>query len=116
MGYALRHVADLSTAFAEFHRVLTPDGTLVLLEIGQPRTAFGRALLRLYLGRVLPLVSRWTTGKSEAQTLMRYYWDTIENCVDGDTITGAMKTAGFRNVRCDVEYDLFRTYTGWKAS
>lgn len=116
MGYALRHVADLTTAFREFHRVLRPEGTLVLLEIGQPRTAFSRALLRLYLGRVLPLLSRWTTGKSEAQTLMSYYWDTIESCVDADTITEAMKGAGFASVRCDVEFGLFRAYLGRRPS
>jgi demethylmenaquinone methyltransferase / 2-methoxy-6-polyprenyl-1,4-benzoquinol methylase len=36
MGYALRHISDLSTAFQEFHRVLKPGGKLCLLEITCP--------------------------------------------------------------------------------
>ena len=36
MGYALRHVADLEAAFAEYYRVLRPGGVVVLLEIARP--------------------------------------------------------------------------------
>jgi len=36
MGYALRHISDLSVAFREFHRVLKPGGRLCLLEITRP--------------------------------------------------------------------------------
>src|SRR4051794_18369115 len=62
MGYALRHVSDLTRAFREFHRVLRPGGTVLLLEISRPtRPAIWR-LMNLYLGRVVPLVSRITGG------------------------------------------------------
>src|SRR3954471_5610054 len=37
MGYALRHISDLSKAFAEFHRVVRPGGTVCILEITPPR-------------------------------------------------------------------------------
>jgi demethylmenaquinone methyltransferase/2-methoxy-6-polyprenyl-1,4-benzoquinol methylase len=37
MGYALRQVSDLPTAFREFHRVLKPGGRRCLLEITSPR-------------------------------------------------------------------------------
>ena len=45
MGYALRHIGDLSAAFSEFHRVLKPGGRLCLLEITKPERAWSQALL-----------------------------------------------------------------------
>jgi len=116
MGYALRHVADLNATFREFHRALRPGGALLILEIARPASPFKRKLLKLYLGRLIPLLGRLTTGERDMQTLMRYYWDTIENCVPPETIVRAIRDAGFAEAGCDVEFDLFRAYFGRKAS
>lgn len=114
MGYALRHVADLQVTFREFHRVLRPGGTLLILEIARPAHPFKRAVLKFYLGRVIPLLGRVTTGSRDLQTLMRYYWDTIDQCVPPETIIQALRDAGFAEAGCDVEFDLFRAYFGRK--
>ena len=116
MGYALRHVADLNATFREFHRVLRPGGTLLILEIARPAQPFKRALLKFYMGRLIPLFSRLTTGNRDMQTLMRYYWDTIEHCVPPETILDAIRTAGFAEAGCNVELGLFRAYFGRKAA
>jgi demethylmenaquinone methyltransferase/2-methoxy-6-polyprenyl-1,4-benzoquinol methylase len=113
MGYALRHVADLVTVFSEFHRVLRRGGTLVLLEISKPTRALSHALVSGYLGRVVPLLCRLTAGE-RTRTLMEYYWETIESCVPPETILAAMARAGFVAPRCDVDFDIFRTYVGRK--
>ncbi|MDQ5911648.1 MAG: Class SAM-dependent methyltransferase [Pseudomonadota bacterium] len=115
MGYALRHVADLNTTFSEFHRVLRPGGVLLILEIARPTHPLKRTLLKFYLGRLVPLLGRLTTGERDTQTLMRYYWDTIEHCVPPETILQAIRAAGFAEADCRVEFDLFRTYSGRKA-
>src|SRR2546423_14879988 len=49
MGYALRHVGDLSAAFAEFCRVIRPGGRLCVLEFTQPAGAVSRAIVRVWL-------------------------------------------------------------------
>jgi demethylmenaquinone methyltransferase/2-methoxy-6-polyprenyl-1,4-benzoquinol methylase len=116
MGYALRHVADLNATFREFHRVLRPGGTLLILEIARPAQPFKRALLKFYMGGLIPLLSRLTTGNRDMQTLMRYYWDTIENCVPPETIIEAIRAAGFAEAGCNVELGLFRAYFGRKAN
>lgn len=116
MGYALRHVADLNATFREFHRVLQPGGTLLILEITRPAQPFKRALLKFYMGRLIPLLSRLTTGNRDMHTLMRYYWDTIEHCVPPETILDAIRTAGFAEAGCNVELGLFRAYFGRKAA
>ena len=54
MGYALRHVADLLTAFREMRRVLRPGGRVLILEITPPEGRIARALLKVYLKGVVP--------------------------------------------------------------
>jgi demethylmenaquinone methyltransferase/2-methoxy-6-polyprenyl-1,4-benzoquinol methylase len=111
MGYALRHVPDLSAAFAEYRRVLRPGGRLLLLEIGRPRGGIAYAAVRFYLGTAVPALSRWLGGGPRAATLMRYYWDTIDACVPPAAIQEALEAAGFAEVACDVQLGIFRAYT-----
>ena len=116
MGYALRHVTDLDATFREFHRVLRSRGTLLLLEISRPSSRLRHTLLSIYLGRVIPWLSRWrTSGDKEMQTLMHYYWDTIEHCVPVETILQTLAGAGFVETGCTVDCGIFRAYGGRKA-
>jgi demethylmenaquinone methyltransferase/2-methoxy-6-polyprenyl-1,4-benzoquinol methylase len=114
MGYAIRHVSDLITVFREFHRILRKEGTALLLEISKPEKRLNRMLASAYLGRVVPFLARWSTGQAHTQTLMQYYWETIENCVPADVILTAMRESGFQEVHCKVELGLFRSYVGRK--
>lgn len=115
MGYALRHVSDLDATFREFYRVLRPGGTVLLLEIARPPQGLRYQLLGLYLGRVIPWLARWLTGDKESQTLMRYYWDTIEHCVSAETILRTLNGSGFVETGCQVNGGIFRAYRGRKV-
>jgi demethylmenaquinone methyltransferase / 2-methoxy-6-polyprenyl-1,4-benzoquinol methylase len=103
MGYALRHISDLSVAFKEFHRVLKPGGQLCLLEITCPETRWGRGLLKFYMKGIVPLLSLVVGRKSNTRKLWRYYWDTIEACVPPAQIVETLKAAGFTDVRRHIE-------------
>ncbi|SDC94386.1 class I SAM-dependent methyltransferase [Belnapia rosea] len=110
MGYALRHVPDLGAAFAEYRRVLRPGGRLLLLEIGRPEGSLAYRAARFYLGRVVPVLSRWFGGGARAGLMMQYYWDTIDACVPPATILEALTAAGFTEASCDTQLGLFRAY------
>ncbi|WP_084112685.1 class I SAM-dependent methyltransferase [Belnapia moabensis] len=110
MGYALRHVPDLVTAFAEYRRVLRPGGRLLLLEIGRPEGPLAYRAARFYLGRVVPALSRLTGDGARAGLMMQYYWDTIDACVPPATILQALRTAGLDGTRCETQLGLFRAY------
>jgi len=111
MGFALRHVVDLHRTFDEYRRVLKPGGKLLILEITPPRSRLSFHLLKFYLGRIVPLVARIGGGGSGSQTLMQYYWDTIEHCVAPPVIMKALEEAGFREVSRYVEVGIFSEYT-----
>jgi demethylmenaquinone methyltransferase/2-methoxy-6-polyprenyl-1,4-benzoquinol methylase len=111
MGYALRHVADLQRAFAEFHRVLRPCGRLMILEVSRPRTCLGLILSRLYFRDILPGLAWVITGSRDARVMMSYYWETIDACVPPATILETMARAGFQDPKHHVELGIFSTYT-----
>lgn len=114
MGYALRHVSDLSTAFQEFHRVLKPGGRLCLLEITSPRNGLSRALLKAYMRGIVPILARLVARHQSVPELMRYYWDTIEACVPPKSILDGLTATGFVDVVRYVEHGVFSEYRARK--
>jgi demethylmenaquinone methyltransferase/2-methoxy-6-polyprenyl-1,4-benzoquinol methylase len=111
MGFALRHVADLSAVFREYRRVLRPGGTLCVLELTQPAGGWSRRLLKLYMRGVVPVLSRLVARDPQTPKLFRYFWDTIEACVPPAQVTDALDAAGFTSVRRHVEARIFSEYT-----
>ncbi|MGH7314081.1 MAG: class I SAM-dependent methyltransferase [Candidatus Rokuibacteriota bacterium] len=116
MGYALRHVSDLKHTFGEYVRVLRPGGTLLILDFACPRSRLGRGLGRFHVNHLGPLVARLLSSRREAQTLMRYCWDTVEHLVPADTILTAMADAGFQVVSTTIRFGLLSEYLGRKPS
>ena len=114
MSYALRHVADLQALFDEFLRVLKPGGKLLILEITKPQSRFGCWLLNAYMKGLVPTITRVFRRSIEAQTLMRYYWDTIEKCVPPATILQTIRSAGFEQPGRDVVFGTFSEYRARK--
>jgi demethylmenaquinone methyltransferase/2-methoxy-6-polyprenyl-1,4-benzoquinol methylase len=115
MGYALRHIADLSAAFAEFHRVVRPGGRLCVLEITMPAQAVPRALLRVWLKGLVPAIAAFVGRRRETPVLMHYYWDTIAACVPPETILAGIAAAGFVDVERQVELAMFSVYRARKS-
>jgi demethylmenaquinone methyltransferase / 2-methoxy-6-polyprenyl-1,4-benzoquinol methylase len=114
MGFALRHVATLETAFAEYRRVLKPGGRLLILEVSRPRYAVTRWAIRVYFQQVLPLIIRIGTASPDARLLMKYYWDTIDECVPPATILAALRQAGLVDVRHRLVGDCLSEYVALK--
>jgi demethylmenaquinone methyltransferase / 2-methoxy-6-polyprenyl-1,4-benzoquinol methylase len=99
MGYALRHVEDLRKLFGEFHRVLRPDGRVLILEITRPKNPIALRMMRFYMQKIVPLAG-WLRRRNESTSkLFQYYWSTIEECVPPPVILSALEAGGFRNVK-----------------
>lgn len=111
MGYALRHVADLGVAFAEFARILRPGGRLLILEMVPPASRAGYLASRLYLKHLVPTIASLVTGSRDARRLMQYYWDTIDQCVEPEVVLNALRSTGFTEVSRSVQFGLLTEYT-----
>jgi demethylmenaquinone methyltransferase/2-methoxy-6-polyprenyl-1,4-benzoquinol methylase len=115
MGYALRHISDLSVAFAEFERVLKPGGRLCLLEITRPQSRFGRWLLKSYIRGVIPLLTRFVSRQKDTATIWRYFWDSIEACVPPEQVVATLNAVALTQVRRHLELGVFSEYQAVKA-
>lgn len=115
MGYALRHVADLHAAFEEYQRVLKPGGKILLLEITKPDGAMKTALLKFYMKGIIPNIARVFRRSADSKVLMRYYWDTIEQCVRPKAILDALAEVGLEQPKRHPVMGIFSEYTGIKA-
>jgi demethylmenaquinone methyltransferase/2-methoxy-6-polyprenyl-1,4-benzoquinol methylase len=114
MSFALRHVAELEVAFAEYLRVLKPGGRLLLLEVSRPKSPVTRCLIRVHFQRVLPRLMQISTGSEPARLLMKYYWDTIDLCVPPETILDVLLRSGFVDVKRRVFFGLLSEYVASK--
>jgi demethylmenaquinone methyltransferase/2-methoxy-6-polyprenyl-1,4-benzoquinol methylase len=114
MGFALRHVSDLLAAFGEYKRVLKPGGTVLILEITAPRSRVSYHLFKFYLETLLPKITRVSTFNPDAQLLMSYFWDTVEQCVPPETVLGALREAGFERITRRVKIGVFSEYKASK--
>jgi demethylmenaquinone methyltransferase/2-methoxy-6-polyprenyl-1,4-benzoquinol methylase len=110
MGYALRHISDLSVAFGEFFRVMKPGARLCILEITPPRGRLGTALLKAYLRGVVPWLAKIAARQADTPLLWSYYWDTIEACVLPESVVRTLEAVGFGNVHRHVELGIFSEY------
>jgi len=114
LGYALRHMSDLSVAFSEFLRVLKPGGTVCVLELTRPNRPIARRALRAYIRGIVPFLARLAGSRRSAARLYEYFWDTIDACVPPERVVSALSRAGFTDVERFVEIGIFSEYTGRK--
>jgi len=110
MGYALRHVSDMSVAFAEFRRVLKPGGKVCILEITPPKGRIATAILKGYCKYAVPALAKLVAKDKDTAQLWRYHWDTIEACATPAEVMQTLESAGFVNVHRTVDAGIFSTY------
>jgi demethylmenaquinone methyltransferase/2-methoxy-6-polyprenyl-1,4-benzoquinol methylase len=116
MGYALRHISDLSVAFAEFYRVLKPGARFCVLEITCPEKPMQKMLLKAYLRGVVPTLAKLASRSKDTSLLWRYYWDTIEACAVPARVIDTFEKTGFVEVNRHVELGIFSEYRGIKPA
>ena len=95
-AFTVRNVASLDTALKEIRRVLQPGARFACLEITRPRSGALTTLFNVYFHRIVPRVGAVIAGDGAAY---RYLPASVERFVTGEELAGAMRAAGFDEVR-----------------
>jgi demethylmenaquinone methyltransferase / 2-methoxy-6-polyprenyl-1,4-benzoquinol methylase len=90
IAFGIRNVDDPLRCLREMARVVKPGGSVIVLEFGQPRGAFG-ALFRAYSRGVMPLVGGLLTGNRAAY---EYLPRTAAAFPAGEKFLAMMREAG----------------------
>lgn len=99
IAFGFRNLANYESALAEFHRVLKPDGVLLILEFSHPPGLLMKTGYGIYSRILLPTIGTLISGSREAYA---YLPDSIRKFPRAEELARRMRAAGF----VDTTFDL----------
>ncbi|MBI4970318.1 MAG: ubiquinone/menaquinone biosynthesis methyltransferase [Candidatus Omnitrophica bacterium] len=94
-AFVLRSLTDILAFFKEAHRVLSPGGRFVILELTRPTKPAMKMLYHSYLNWYLPLVGRIFSGSREAYQFLS---SSIQKFYAVGEYVDFLKLAGFETI------------------
>lgn len=95
VAFGIRNFESLDKGLEEMHRVLTPGGHLVILELSVPVSFPMKQLYGIYSRYVIPTIGKLMSKDNGAYT---YLPDSIKAFPQGEIMKGIIKKAGFKEV------------------
>jgi demethylmenaquinone methyltransferase/2-methoxy-6-polyprenyl-1,4-benzoquinol methylase len=112
VAFGIRNFEHLMQGLREMHRVLRPNGQVVILELSVPDNTLLYQLYKLYFMHILPLVGGWISGNKEAYT---YLPQSVLRFPRPIVVEGMLRDCGFAEVRHRaLTCGLCRMYIGIK--
>ena len=113
VGFGVRNFENLEVGLKEMHRVLTPAGKLVILELSVPSNPLIRWCYKLYFLKILPTIGGWISGDRGAY---EYLPASVLRFPAPDKFVGMLKDAGFRTVEHrSLTFGICRMYIAHKG-
>ena len=113
VGFGVRNFEHLEIGLQQMHRVITPGGKLVVLELSVPSNPIIRWCYKLYFLKILPTVGGWISGDRGAY---EYLPASVLRFPAPDKFMEIMKSAGFDVVEHrSLTMGICRMYIGKKA-
>ena len=111
-AFGARNFSDINLGIREIHRVLKPQGKIVILEFSFPQNGLLQWFYRQYFGRVLPVLGRLISRHKDAYS---YLPDSVESFPKGEAFASILKEHGFDSVNFkELTFGITTIYTGCK--
>ncbi len=112
VGFGVRNFEHIDLGLKEMHRVLTPAGKLVVLELSVPSNPVIRWCYKLYFLKILPTIGGWISGDRGAY---EYLPASVLRFPAPEKFMAMMKEAGFSTVsHRSLTFGICRMYIGTK--
>jgi len=111
-AFGVRNFSDAQKGLLEMHRVLKPNGKIVILEFSFPQYRLLHWLYRLYFEKILPITGRIISGHKTAYS---YLPISVANFPQGEAFKKIMENSGFKKVSFKtLTLGIVTLYTGIK--
>ncbi len=111
-AFGVRNFSNFQKGLLEIHRVLKPNGIIVILEFSFPKNIFIQLIYRVYFKKILPIVGRLI---SRHKTAYSYLPESVTNFPQGEAFKNLLKDSGFNKVGFKtLSFGIVTLYTGIK--
>lgn len=97
IAFGIRNVQDPEKAMSEFHRVLKPDGRLMILEFSQPTIPPMRWFNTFYCGTIMPRTATWIARDTSGA--YKYLPRSVSTFKTPQQMQQAYTQAGFKHIK-----------------
>lgn len=112
VAFGVRNFENLERGLQEIHRVLRPNGQIVVLEFSRPRKFPFKQVYHFYFQYVLPKIGRVVSSDKSAYT---YLPESVAAFPDGGDFVRILTTVGFKQTQCrSLTFGISSIYTGTK--
>ena len=94
-SFGVRNFMDTKQGLLEMHRILKPNGKIIILEFSFPKNIILEWLYRYYFEKILPITGRIISGHKTAYS---YLPSSVINFPQGETFKIMLECAGFKNI------------------
>ena len=111
-SFGVRNFTDTKQGLREMHRILKPNGEIVILEFSFPKNVILQWIYRYYFEKLLPITGRIISGHKIAYS---YLPTSVINFPQGENFKKILECSGFKNVLLKpLTFGIVTLYKGIK--
>ena len=113
VAFGVRNFEDLDKGLREIHRVLKPNGQVVILEFSNPERFPVKQVYRLYFKHILPKIGKWVSKDNNAYS---YLPASVEKFPKPDDFLQTLSNMGLHNcAKKTLSFGIATLYWGNKT-